>query len=36
MIRKDGKIRAIDKTVKPETSAEDMASMLKEIGVPGM
>ena len=34
-IGKDGKILAIDKTVKPETSAEDMASKLKELGVPG-
>jgi peroxiredoxin Q/BCP len=35
-IDKDGKILAIDKAVKPETSAEDMASKLKELGVPGM
>ena len=35
-IGKDGKILAIDKTVKPETSAEEMASKLKELGVPGM
>jgi peroxiredoxin Q/BCP len=33
-IGKDGKILAIDKAVKPETSAEDMASKLKELGVP--
>jgi peroxiredoxin Q/BCP len=32
-IGKDGKITAIDKTVKPATSAEDMAAMLKELGV---
>jgi thioredoxin-dependent peroxiredoxin len=30
----DGKIVAIDKAVKPETSAEDMISKLKELGVP--
>src|SRR4029453_4028325 len=35
-IGKEGKILGIDKTVKPETSAEDMASKLKELGVPGM
>jgi peroxiredoxin Q/BCP len=35
-IGKDGKILAIDKTVKPETSAEDMAAKLKELGVPTM
>jgi len=35
-IDKDGKILAIDKAVKPETSAEDMASKLKELGVPGI
>ena len=35
-IDKDGKILAIDKAVKPEASAEDMASKLKELGVPGM
>jgi peroxiredoxin Q/BCP len=35
-IGKDGKILAIDKTVKPETSAEDMAAKLKELGVPSM
>ena len=29
---KDGKITAIDKTVKPATSAEDMAAMLKQLG----
>ena len=33
-IGKDGKILAIDKAVKPETSAEDMAAKLKELGVP--
>jgi peroxiredoxin Q/BCP len=33
-IGKDGKIVAIDKAVKPETSAEDMISKLKELGVP--
>lgn len=32
-IGKDGKILAIDKTVKPETSAEDMAAKLGELGV---
>ena len=31
-IGKDGKITAIDKTVKPATSAEDMAAMLKQLG----
>lgn len=30
----DGKILAIDKAVKPETSAEDMAARLKALGVP--
>src|SRR6195256_4205495 len=30
-IGKDGKITAIDKTVKPATSAEDMATMLKQL-----
>jgi len=33
-IGKDGKITAIDKMVKPATSAEDMAAMLKQLGVP--
>jgi thioredoxin-dependent peroxiredoxin len=33
-IAKDGTISAIDKTVKPETSAEDMAAKLKELKVP--
>jgi peroxiredoxin Q/BCP len=33
-IGKDGKILAIDKTVKPATSAEDMAARLGELGVP--
>jgi peroxiredoxin Q/BCP len=32
-IGKDGKITAIDKTVKPATSAEDMAATLKQLGV---
>jgi peroxiredoxin Q/BCP len=32
-IGKDGKILAIDKTVRPETSAEDMAAKLKELGI---
>jgi thioredoxin-dependent peroxiredoxin len=32
-IGKDGKIAAIDKTVKPATSAEDMAATLKQLGV---
>jgi hypothetical protein len=36
MIRKDGKILALDKPVKPEMSAEEKASKLTEIGVPGM
>jgi len=31
-IGKDGKIAAIEKQVKPETSAEDMAAMLKQLG----
>ena len=30
----DGKITAIDKTVKPATSAEDIAAKLKELGTP--
>ena len=33
-IGKDGKILAIDQSVKPETSAEDMAAKLGELGVP--
>jgi thioredoxin-dependent peroxiredoxin len=33
-IGKDGKILAIDKTVKPATSAEDMAAKLGELHVP--
>jgi peroxiredoxin Q/BCP len=33
-IAKDGTIAAIDKAVKPDTSAEDMASKLKELKVP--
>ena len=32
-IGKDGKIQAIDKAVKPATSAEDMAAKLGELGV---
>jgi len=32
-IGKDGKILAIDKTVKPDTSAEDMAAKLGQLGV---
>jgi peroxiredoxin Q/BCP len=32
-IGKDGKIQAIDKSVKPATSAEDMAAKLHELGV---
>jgi thioredoxin-dependent peroxiredoxin len=32
-IGKDGKITAIDKQVKPATSAEDMAAMLQQLGV---
>ena len=32
-IDKAGKITAIDKQVKPATSAEDMAAMLKQLGV---
>ena len=32
-IDKTGKITAIDKQVKPATSAEDMAAMLKQLGV---
>jgi thioredoxin-dependent peroxiredoxin len=31
-IGKDGKITAIEKQVKPATSAEDMAAMLKQLG----
>jgi peroxiredoxin Q/BCP len=31
-IGKDGKITSIDKTVKPATSAEDMAATLKQLG----
>ncbi len=33
-IGKDGRILAIDKAVKPATSAEDMAAELGELGVP--
>jgi peroxiredoxin Q/BCP len=33
-IGKDGKILAIDKAVKPATSAQDMAAKLAELGVP--
>ena len=32
-IGKDGKIAAVDKAVKPATSAEDMAAKLGELGV---
>jgi peroxiredoxin Q/BCP len=32
-IGKDGRILAIDKTVKPDTSAEDLAAKLGELGV---
>ena len=32
-IGKDGTIQSIDKDVKPETSAEDMAAKLHELGV---
>jgi peroxiredoxin Q/BCP len=32
-IGKDGRIAAIDKMVKPATSAEDMAATLKQLGV---
>jgi peroxiredoxin Q/BCP len=35
-IGKDGRILAIDKAVKPETSAQDMAAKLRELGVPTM
>ena len=33
-IGRDGKIIAIDKTVKPATSGEDIVAKLKELGVP--
>ena len=33
-IGKDGRIQAINKEVKPATSAEDMAATLQELGVP--
>ena len=33
-IGKDGTIQAIDKDVRPATSAEDMAAKLHELGVP--
>jgi peroxiredoxin Q/BCP len=33
-IGRDGKILAIDRNVKPETSAEDMATMLAELETP--
>jgi len=33
-IGKDGKITAIDKAIKPATSAEDMVAKLKELRVP--
>jgi thioredoxin-dependent peroxiredoxin len=32
-IGKDGTIQAVDKNVKPATSAEDMAAKLHELGV---
>jgi peroxiredoxin Q/BCP len=32
-VGKDGKILAIDKQVKPATSAQDIAAMLKQLGV---
>ena len=32
-IGKDGTIQAIDKNVKPATSAEDMAAKLHDLGV---
>ncbi len=32
-VGKDGKILAIDKQVKPATSAQDMAAMLEQLGV---
>jgi peroxiredoxin Q/BCP len=32
-VGKDGKILAIDKQVKPATSAQDMAATLKQLGV---
>lgn len=35
-IGKDGKIAAIDKTVKPATSAEDMLAKLAELKVPAV
>lgn len=34
-IGKDGRILAIDKSVKPVTSAHDILAKLKELGVPG-
>jgi peroxiredoxin Q/BCP len=33
-IGKDGKIQAIDKDVKPASSAEDIAAQLHVLGVP--
>ena len=33
-IDKDGKIQAIDKQVKPATSAEDLSAKLHELGTP--
>ena len=33
-IGKDGKIQAIDKNVKPATSADDMAATLHQLGIP--
>jgi peroxiredoxin Q/BCP len=33
-VGKDGRILAIDKAVKPDTSAQDMAAKLGELGIP--
>ena len=33
-IDKDGKTQAIDKQVKPATSAEDLSAKLHELGTP--
>lgn len=33
-ISKDGKILTIDQNVNPGTSAQDMAKMLAELGIP--
>jgi peroxiredoxin Q/BCP len=35
-IGKDGKLLAIDKAVRPATSAEDMAAKLVELGIPAI